>query len=243
MPPTLVIKTIQPRPGTGRQPEIKMKQISKIKTLIIRTSVLALALVLVFDSGAVARALSADDLNSIYNDTVWYLPSGSENIGCSSTTAPGSGSPSGAQFPNLNPDSMADAINKWISQENSNSKLGGLGTTIVAGAKNSNVNPFLIVAIAHEESGLADPSDWNVANASNSFGREATASQPNVPSPTRPGVLWYKWSSVEASVDNTAPENQKAAGGGDIAAYIRNLRRARTTPSSTLPMSSPGLMI
>jgi hypothetical protein len=64
---------------------------------------------------------------------------------------------------------------------------------------------------------LSDPSDYNVKNGNNSFGRTATASQPNF----QGSRLWYKWSSVKASVDNTAPENQNVQGGGDIAAYLR----------------------
>lgn len=130
----------------------------------------------------------------------------------------GTGKPDGAVFPNLDPDGMAKSIDKFIQKENPKSEMKGLGTTIVAGAKAANINPFLIVAIAHKETSLSDPSDFNVSHGNNSFGRQATSSQPNFVG----AHVWYKWSSVKASVDNTADENKNAAGGGDIAAYIRN---------------------
>jgi hypothetical protein len=130
----------------------------------------------------------------------------------------GSGASDGAAFPNLDPTAMANGINKFIEKENPNSKLKGLGATIVASAKNAGVNPFLIVAIAHEESNLSDPSDYNVSRGNNSFGREAAPGQPSF----QGAHSWYKWSSVKASVDYTAPENQGITGGGDIATYLQN---------------------
>jgi hypothetical protein len=131
---------------------------------------------------------------------------------------PGSGSPNGAAFPNLDPDKIANAINNWVSKENPDSKLKDTGAVLVASAKHSNVNPFLIVAIAHKESGLADPSDFNVSHGNNSFGRMAGAGQPSF----QGARAWYKWSSVKASVDYTASENQGISGGGDMATYLRN---------------------
>lgn len=158
-------------------------------------------------------ALSQESLDSIYKDTVWYK---AESC-ISGNVTPGTGAPNGAQFPNLDPAIMASAINKWIAQENPRSTLKGLGATIVASAKNSNVNPFLIVTIARKESFMADPNDYNVRNGNNAFGRTATPSQPNF----QGAKLWYKWTSVKASVDHTAPENRGTAGGGDIASYLR----------------------
>ncbi len=147
----------------------------------------------------------------------FYDPNSCTSGGDSTSATPGKGAPDGAAFPKLEPAAMASAIDKWIAKENPNSRMKGLGATIVDGAKNSNINPFLIVAIAHEESSLSDPSDFNVSHGNNSFGRSATSSQPNFSG----ARLWYKWSSVKASVDYTAPENKDAAGGGDIAAYLR----------------------
>ncbi len=77
------------------------------------------------------------------------------------------------------------------------------------------VNQFNI-CIAKEESSLADPGDFNVQHANNSFGREALSGQPSF----QGSQLWYKWTSVKASVDYTAAENQNAVGGGDIASYL-----------------------
>jgi hypothetical protein len=160
-----------------------------------------------------------------YTGSSGQTGSGSGTCGTTPTApvAPGSGLPVGAAFPDLNPASMATAINTWITEQNPNSTLSGLGSTIVASAKNSNVNPFLIVAIAKEETSLADPTSYNVKYANNPFSREAIPSQPNYPGAgVNAGTLWYKWSSVEASVDYTAPENQNAVGGGDMATYLRD---------------------
>jgi lysophospholipase L1-like esterase len=131
---------------------------------------------------------------------------------------PGSGAPDGSTFPSLDPTAMAGAIDKWVVKENPNTKMKGLGTTIVADAQHSNISPFLIVGIARMESSMADPSDYNVSHGNNAFGRTATSSQPHF----QGAQMWYKWSSVKASVDYKAPENQGINGGGDIAAYIRS---------------------
>ena len=141
---------------------------------------------------------------------------------CSTSTdvgsvSAGSGAPDGAQFPNLNPTSMANAINTWVVKQNPRTTFKGLGATIVSSAKNSNVSPLLIVAIAKKESTMADPNDYNVRNGNNAFGRTAVPGQPSF----QGARTWYRWSSVKASVDHTATENIGAKGGGDIASYIR----------------------
>lgn len=175
--------------------------------------------VFLFSQFALTTYALNDEQRALYNKNILYYDlDPCSGIGAtSSSTTPGSGKPDGAVFPNLSPDSMAQAINTYIEKANPASKLGGLGSTIVAGAKSSNVSPFLIVAIAQKESSLANPSDYNVRHANNSFGRTATSSQPNF----QGARLWYKWSSVKASVDNAAAENKNAGGGGDVAAYIR----------------------
>lgn len=137
--------------------------------------------------------------------------------GSSGSVESGKGEPEGTQFPDLDPASMAKAIDDFIQKTKPNSKLAGLGETIVAGAEHSNISPFLIVAHAHAESDLADPGMYNIIHGNNAFGRTATTEQPNF----QGDRLWYKWSSVEASVDYEAPENKGAVGGGDIASYIR----------------------
>src|SRR3990167_2065 len=136
---------------------------------------------------------------------------------CAPTTSPGQGAPDGAQFPNLDPEAMARAIDTWVARVNPNSTLRGLGSTIVASAENSNVSPLLIAAIARKESTMADPEDYNVKNGNNAFGRTAVEGQPSF----QGRKTWYYWSSVKASIDHTAPENQNAYGGGDMASYLR----------------------
>jgi len=166
-------------------------------------------------------------------ETPFYDPNSSSSSDCQALSgSPGKGAPDGAQFPNLDPNAMASSINQWIQKENPNSQLAGLGTTVVAGAQNSNVSPFLIVAIAGQESSLADPSDWNVSHANNSFGRTAAAGQPSV----QGSRAWYRWSSIKASVDYTAAENQNASGGGDIASYIRNVYSSQLDSSNLLAL-------
>lgn len=167
-------------------------------------------------------------------ETPFYDPnSSSVSSDCQPLSGtPGKGAPDGAQFPNLDLNAMASAINQWIQKENPKSMLSGLGSTVVAGAQKSNVSPFLIVAIAGQESSLSDPSDWNVAHANNSFGRTAAAGQPSV----QGSRAWYRWSSVKASVDYTAAENQNVSGGGDIAAYIRNVYSSELDSSNLLAL-------
>lgn len=165
--------------------------------------------------GALAASLDQNDINSIYYDTVWY-----DTTPLSQCTSAGGGV--GAQFPtNLQPSAMTQAINTWMRQYNPKGELNGLGSTIVASSQHANVSPFLIVAIGWHESHLDDPSVWNVQNANNGFGRTATDQQPHVAAPDG-SRLWYKWNSVKASVDYTAPENQNAIGGGDMASYLRD---------------------
>ncbi|HEY1835802.1 MAG TPA: hypothetical protein VGG13_03195 [Candidatus Saccharimonadales bacterium] len=176
-------------------------------------------MILVLQVPAIASAQqTSEDLNSIIGNTPFYDPDAEDCSSSSSSAAPGTGPADGAAFPNLDPTSMANAINTWIKQQNPNSELGGLGTTIVAGGQHSNVSPFLMVTIAKEESSLSDPSDFNVSHGNNSFGREAGPGQPSF----QGARAWYKWSSVKASVNYTAPENKNAKGGGDIATYLRD---------------------
>lgn len=167
----------------------------------------------------VASAASGDSSETIYEletNTGYYNPN---SAGCSptDTVTPGAGSPYGTTFPNLDPTTMADAINTWIVHQNPNSEMKGLGTTIVASAKHSNINPFLLATIPKEESSMADPSVYNVLHGNNAYGREATLSQPHFIG----SRVWYYWTSVKASVDYTAPENQHT-NVGDMASYLRN---------------------
>jgi hypothetical protein len=195
---------------------------------------LSLILILMFMSTGISQAFSESDVQSIHNGTPFYDPASSGQTSglCSAagsgTIVAGTGLPDGASFPDLNPASMVTAINSYIKNYNPTSELNGLGSTIVADGYNSNVNPFLIVAIAQKETGLANPASYNVEYANNAFSREATSTQPNYPGAgININTLWYKWTStanetgVKASVDYTAPQNIGAEGGGDVASYLR----------------------
>ncbi len=168
-----------------------------------------------------ASALSQKQINEIIDKSYYYNVDECAPDQASGSVTAGSGTPTGAAFPNLDPGAMASAIDKWILQVNSKSKMKGLGEVIVASAKQSNINPFLIVVLARKESLLSDPANYNVINGANSFGRQASSSQPSFPgSGPAAGVSWYKWSTVKASVDYTAQENKGISGGGDMASYL-----------------------
>lgn len=198
--------------------------------MIRRILTLTLALVFIILSGRGVFAISPADIQSVDNDTEYYDSAQATACADSQATSlePGAGSPDGAAFPDLNPTSMADAINSYILKNYPNSEFKGLGATIVADGNHSNISPFIIIAIAQNESAMADPTVVNIINAGNAFGRTAAPGQP-----TWVGAKpWYKWTpytsstgvsetGVEASVDYTAPQNQGAVGGGDEAAYIR----------------------
>src|SRR5665213_3780189 len=107
--------------------------------MIKRTFTLILAVLFIILSGRGVFAITSSEQNRIDNDSIYY-DSTSSNTACSNSQVTsiqaGSGAPDGADFPNLNPASMANAINKYISQNYPNSEMKGLGVTIVAGAKN-----------------------------------------------------------------------------------------------------------
>ncbi len=194
------------------------------KNLWTKLVIVLLLLILSFNLSLLrtgyAAPLSTSELNAL-NEWSQWVPASCNSSGSGSNInnlTPGLGSPTGLTFPNLDPTTMANAINAWILQANPNSEMKGLGATIVADGQHSNVNPFLIVSIARKESSLADPSDYNVSHGNNSFGRSASSGQPSF----QGAMLWYRWSSVSASVDYTAPENQNIPGGGDYATYMRD---------------------
>lgn len=154
------------------------------------------------------------------NKAEFFDPSCSDASAGGTTVTPGQGAPDGMTFPNLDPGKMADAINKYVNDNKGpeGSILEGVGEKAVASGKKANVNPFLVIAHAKYESEMGSKVNANVKNANNSFGRSATASQPNW-SGSR---LWYKWSSGEASVDASAPENNQP-NSSDQYSYIREV--------------------
>lgn len=167
------------------------------------------------------------DLGILYYDP----DTGSEctpmpNDGPTSDT-PVNNASSDLNFPkNLSDQAIATGIETFIKQ-------GGWGaspvlnavTKAIASAKHANINPFLVISIAAKESQLGVveklQDSWNVRNANNMFGRTAVSSQPNIPMPNG-GGYWYKWPSIEASLDYTHPANKDVNGGGDIFSYMRD---------------------
>jgi len=172
---------------------------------------------IVFPVVAYTQGMPADQ-KSLYAKGIKYYdicnPSGS---GGQDITA-GTGEATGLRFPNLDPESMANAIDTYIKKYQKNSPLLGVGKITVASAKNADVNPFLIIGIANKESSLGTAGTlWNTAN--NVFGRTATARQPHIASGDR---LWYKWVSIKASVDYTDPSHRNdPTKSGDEASYLK----------------------
>lgn len=172
---------------------------------------------------AISYGISEQQKSLFNSDILYYDIDQCLDINATNTSESGEGGAAdGAKFPNLPENALVEGIDTYISGTNPDSKLKDLGKHIVASAKNANISPFLIVAIAQMESSMSSPTDYNVRNGNNSFGRTATSSQPHfMGSGPAANTMWYKWSSAQASVDYTAPENKNANGGGDIASYIR----------------------
>lgn len=185
-------------------------------TRIFKTSMAILGVLILIMQPAFAATQS--DFDSIFNHTPFYDPNACGTDSTGTGVSAGTGAPDGAAFPNLDPAAMAQAIDAFVKKNNPNSPLKDLGTTIVASAKQANVNPFLVPAIALQETSLGTAGTPQVTQGNDLFNRRATPSQPNISISTG---LWYKWTSVKASVDSTAPENRGAAGGGDFLSYLR----------------------
>lgn len=149
-----------------------------------------------------------------------------ENKCVTPETAAASGAETPLTFPRgLDDSKMAEVINQWVEKNKLpvGSILEGVGEKAVASAKHANVNPFLVIAQSKYESELGSKINYNVQHGNNSFGRSATASQPNFPGGAGSAIaLWYKWSSGEASVDYQAPENADKDS-GDQYSYIRTV--------------------
>lgn len=97
---------------------------------------------------------------------------------------------------NVSDEELGKVIDEYTASKGFGSApLANLGSKFVSGSKRAGVNPFLLVQIAIQESGYgkAIPD-----NSFNSFGRTATASQPNV---STAGRLWYKYDSFADSLD------------------------------------------
>lgn len=108
----------------------------------------------------------------------------------------------------LDEDKMIQVIDEYIKEITPNSILLDTGKYMVASSKEANITPFLVIAHAQIESSIGRPGVSSFVDvANNSFGRSATPSQPRVPGND---IIWaYVWTSGKASVDHTAPENQK----------------------------------
>lgn len=167
---------------------------------------------------ASASPLSPEEQKAVLRYPNWVASNcASDDISSTSVTA-GTGEPTGATFPNLDPNGMAQAIDAFVKKNGGGGPMENLGATIVASAKKSNVNPFLVPTIALMETSLGLANTPQVTQGNDLFNRRATSSQPNISISTG---LWYKWTSVKASVDSTAPENSGESGGGDFLSYMR----------------------
>jgi murein DD-endopeptidase MepM/ murein hydrolase activator NlpD len=92
---------------------------------------------------------------------------------------------------------LAQAINQFIdTNAPASSPLRGLGSSVVSGSVRTDINPFFIVTIAQKESAFGT-AGVATNGSNNSFGRTATASQPNI----QTNRLWYRYDSFPASLD------------------------------------------
>lgn len=161
--------------------------------------------------------ISNSDIESIRHGTEWYAPN--DDI-CSNTTQPGvsdtsTDSNSGdltthgglddlTFIANLDENKAAIAIDNYIQDSFPSSPFVGLGQDFVAGAKKSNINPFLAVAHLRVENGFATaPSGWHtVAGSHNAFGLSASSTQPHT---YYNGRLIYQWPSWKDSLNTNLP--------------------------------------
>lgn len=184
------------------------------KAALARLWFLASGCLFLFSS---ATVYAQADYNTL--STPFYDPTSQDcRVSGVGDTAPGTGSPQGLSFPNLDPQNMANAIDAYIAKEKPESPFNGLGATMVATAKHSNINPFIFVAIAQKESGLGTTGVNIQPGRYNAFGRTASSRQPHFIGEKR----WYKWESFKASVDYSDPSHAAdPSKSGDMGSYIR----------------------
>lgn len=172
-----------------------------------------------------ADGLSPTEIQNLETNPNWV---GSECATGLSNLSNGTGLSDGAQFPNLDPTAMGNAINTWITSTYPSSPFRTLGSNIVKDAKTQNINPFLIVSLAAKESGLGtttvSDSSWVLAN--NAFGRRPGGDQPNISG-------WYHWTNFKDSID---PSQSTQPGGGDMASYLNNVYGTRLESNNILAM-------
>ncbi len=114
-------------------------------------------------------------------------------------------------YPSINDENaIASAIDEFIrTQYGTASPFIGFGKYIVESAKNNGINPFIVIAVGHNESHMgADKSGVaGVESGHNAFGRSAD-SQPNFYYPVSGGPdYWYKWDSWQDSIDDDTFSN------------------------------------
>ncbi|MBI2007866.1 peptidoglycan DD-metalloendopeptidase family protein [Candidatus Saccharibacteria bacterium] len=113
-------------------------------------------------------------------------------------------------YPSINDENaIASAIDEFIrTQYGTGSPFIGFGKYIVESAKNNGINPFIVIAVGHNESHMGTDKSGvaGVESGHNAFGRSAD-SQPNFYYPVSGGPdYWYKWGSWQDSIDdNTFP--------------------------------------
>lgn len=155
--------------------------------------------------------LTLQDIEDINNGREWYDPNQQCNssLSYSSVVTTNSGPVEGldglAFITNLNEQKAVTAIDNYILSKQPSSPFVGLGRDFIAGAKKSNVNPFLAVAHIQVESGFATaPVGWHtIPGSHNAFGLTASSSQPHVLSSG--GRLVYAWPSWSASLNSNDP--------------------------------------
>lgn len=168
--------------------------------------VLLIPLISLFSVGRIF-ALSAQDLFSLNNDSVYY--DGSQNTNTGATLNGGICITMSCITINNKTDLIA-SIAAYIKSLNNTSPFNGtaMATAIVDGSIAENINPFLVIAIGWHESQLGTQYPLGSFNA---FGRTAGPGQPSVTAlanGTGQEVAWYAWPSWLASISDPSTDEE-----------------------------------
>lgn len=182
-----------------------MKKHSRIFKFI---NLLLASTFVIMQTAPMVQALSQEDKDSIYKDTVWYKLGGETIPGESTGSSDSCVSP---LLPTITDSvGVVSAINSYIANSFPSSPFKGMGQYIVASSQANGINPFLVVAIGQIESSMATARSGGVNEGPgfNAFGRSAASGQPSFSWSVSGGPgSWYKWSSWQDSVDDSTDPN------------------------------------
>ncbi|MEX2398472.1 MAG: hypothetical protein WD432_00260 [Candidatus Saccharimonadales bacterium] len=175
---------------------------------------------LLLASSLPVNAITVYELGAIGSDeTIFYGGANLSQVLCNSESA--------ANYVIITPEisddeALADAIDEFIDDRESNSPLSGMGKYFVEGGLRAGINPIFVVAIAEAESSLGtNPNTTAIElGGHNAFGRTASSSQPHVQL-NEGSRRWYAWDSWEKSLlSSSFPANGSVDNPDDIFQFI-----------------------